>query len=338
MMPASIYLSRFLALLCIVFPVYIAIRGPASLSDITLHFSSLSKRAAEALYVSVPATFISKEPVEASTEPVKPARTPQGSGRKKYPSSLPDGLAHCINSFEQYPVLAEKVLQRKYARYSKQTPAQRAISDRLDYHAHFEKARKGIEVNARFWQQIAQIAREDYHTGPGALEDDQEAELIDVNTAFAHVQRDWSTQGAEERQAVFPPILGGLGKHFGAKKGRGNKVLVPGSGMGRLASDIADLGKSILITWSTSMTTSHTHGRIRRDSQRARLRLHRSLPPAHEPHDLAAPAHSTTVRDHMGSSGQPFLALLGRDSAGPLAKQGRQARRGRLLGNVSPGR
>ncbi|KAJ6150175.1 hypothetical protein N7471_001374 [Penicillium samsonianum] len=248
-MRTSLYLSRFLALLlCIVFPLYLAIRGSASLSDIAFLLSSLSERA-EALHVELtsplaaPPAPISKEVFEASTEPAKPVSAPKGGRRKRYPS-LPDGLAHCINSFEQYPFLAEQVLQRKHARYSKQTPAQQAISNKLGYPAHFEKARKGIEVNARFSEKVAQIAREDYHTGPRALEDNEDAEFGVVDLAFGHLSRDWSTQGAKERQAVFPPVLGGLEQHFGGN-GRGNKVLVPGSGMGRLASDLADLGYDV---------------------------------------------------------------------------------------------
>ncbi|KAF1935529.1 methyltransferase-like protein [Clathrospora elynae] len=248
-MRTSIYLTRFLTLLlCVVFPLYLALRGSASLSDIAFLLSSLSSRA-EALHVALtsplaaPPVSISKEAFEAFAEPAKPVRAPEGGRKKRYPS-LPDGLAHCINSFEQYSLLAEQVLQRKHARYAKQTHAQKAISNKLGYPAHFEKARKGIEVNARFSEQIAQIAREDYHTGPRALEDKEDAEFGVVDLAFGHLSRDWSTQGAKERQAVFPPVLDGLEQHFSGN-GRGKKVLVPGSGMGRLASDIADLGYDV---------------------------------------------------------------------------------------------
>lgn len=325
-MRTSIYLSHFLTLLlCIAFPLYLATRVPGPLYEIAVFFSSISKRAAEALLISLAASLspISKEPAQASTGRVKLVLAPEDERINRYPSSLPDGLAHCINSFERYPTLAEQVLQRKYTRYAKQTPAQKAMSDKLGYHEHFEKARKGIEVNARFLEQIARAGREDYHTGPRALEDNQDAELGLVSTTFGHIHRDWSTQGAEERQAVFPPILAGLEQHFREKNRSATKVLVPGSGLGRLASDIADLGTSILPTSRlSSKSPSHTCtpvGRLRGHSQRARLRLHPSLQPAHEPHELTPPTHATALRDHMGASGQPFLALLSRDSAGPLA-------------------
>ncbi|KAJ5488135.1 hypothetical protein N7453_011589 [Penicillium expansum] len=247
-MCASIYLSRLALVLCIVFPFYLAIRGAASLSDISIILSSLSERA-KALHVvltsppAAPPAPIYKEAFEDSAKPAGPVRAPEDGRRNKYPS-LPDGLAHCINSFEQYPFLAEQVLQRKHARYSKQNLAQKAISDKLGYLAHFEKARKGIEVNTRFSEKIALIAREDYHTGPQALEDKEDADFGVAGLAFGHLSRYWSTQGVKERQAVFPPVLGGLEQHFGGN-GRGKKVLVPGSGMGRLASDIADLGYDV---------------------------------------------------------------------------------------------
>ena len=250
-MHSSFYFTRFFTLLlCLVFPLYLALRASPWLSEVESLLSPLSERA-KALHVALTSPLpahlapISEEALEASGEPAEPVRAPKSGRRKDYPLSLPDGLAHSINSLEQYPFLAEEVLQRKYARYAKQTPAQKTISNKLGYPAHFDKARKGIEVNARFSQELAQMAREDYRTGPGSLEDEQEAEFGVVSQMFGHLVRDWSSQGAKERQAAFPPVLDGLERHFGGKgSGRGKKVLVPGSGMGGLASDIADLGAS----------------------------------------------------------------------------------------------
>ncbi|KAM3506372.1 hypothetical protein MY11210_007579 [Beauveria gryllotalpidicola] len=241
-MRTSTYLSQCLALLlCFIFPLYFAIRGSASWNDIAIVLSSLSERV-EALHgelifwrFSAPVPISEKE-LDASVEP-------QGMEKEEKPS-LPNGLAHCIYSFEQYPFLAEQVLQRKHARYSKQAPAQKAISDKLGYNAHFKKSRKGIEINARFLEKVAQVAREDYHTGLQALEDRGEAEFGVVDMAMGHLTRDWSTQGAKERQAVFPAILDGLEQHLG-RNGTGNRILVPGCGTGRLASDIADLGYDV---------------------------------------------------------------------------------------------
>jgi hypothetical protein len=244
-MGVSTQLSRFFTLLCVVLPLCFSLRSPTSSSDIRVFLSDLSKRA-EAVHVALVSPLISsavsipKETLKIPVERVKSIRAPKGGRRKQYPS-LPEGLAHCINSFEQYQSLAERVLERKHARYARQTYSQKAISNKLGYPAHFDKAKKGIEVNALFSEQIAQIARKTYRTGFRALEDEEDAEFGVVDLAFGHLVRDWTVQGARERQAVFPPILDGLEQHFG-DSGVGKKVLVPGSGMGRLASDIADLG------------------------------------------------------------------------------------------------
>jgi hypothetical protein len=230
--------TRFLTfLLFIVFPIYIALNASSWLSDVGPLLSPLSERA-KAVHVALTSPLAT--PLAA---PIAGPRAP--ISKKSYLSSLPDGIAHSINSLEQYPFLAEEVLQRKHARYAKQTPAHKAICNKLGYPAHFENARKGIDVNAHFAQKVAQMAREAYSTGARALEDEEEAEYGLVNEMFGHLVRDWSTQGAKERQIAFPPLLDGLEQHFGSREnGRGKKVLVPGSGMGRLASDIADIGMS----------------------------------------------------------------------------------------------
>lgn len=244
-MRTSIYLPNWLTFgVCILVSIYLALRGDDSISYISPLLSFLSE-GAESLHVAFATQRPpgSKDAVEASPSPVGPFGDKR---RRKAHTSLPDGLTHCINSFEQYPTLAERVIQRKYARYTKQTPAQKLISNKLRYHEHFDKAREGIEVNARFVELVAQSARKHYRAGHEPLEDEEDADFGVVDLAFGHLRRDWSTEGAEERDAVFPPILDGLEKHFGSQDRRkGAKVLVPGSGMGRLASDIADLGTLI---------------------------------------------------------------------------------------------
>ncbi|KXH43500.1 hypothetical protein CSAL01_12854 [Colletotrichum salicis] len=244
MMYSSIFPSRSLALfLCIIFPFYLALRGSGSLSDIALFLSKLSLRA-EALHVAlkapleIPPPSISKASVGASTWPAKVVRASEGEKK------LPEDLAHAINSFEQYSSLAQGVLQRKYARYDRQTPAQKLMSNKLGYPEHFEKATEGINLNARLSERIAQISRKHYQTGPGALTHENDADFGLVDLTFGHLSRDWSSHGVTERLATFPPVLAGLEQHFG-ENGKGKKVLVPGCGMGRLASDIADVGYDV---------------------------------------------------------------------------------------------
>ncbi|KAF7375361.1 Carnosine N-methyltransferase [Mycena sanguinolenta] len=57
--------------------------------------------------------------------------------------------------------------------------------------------------------------------------------------------RDWSAEGREEREACYKPMKDALLLHFSdvpaAERGR-VRVLVPGTGLGRLAHDVAGLG------------------------------------------------------------------------------------------------
>jgi hypothetical protein len=222
-MNASIDLAHFSApIFLIVSILYFTFYAPAPLSNIR-HLFTTSTQRAKAVYLALTSplaafpTPIIKEISHPCTEPTEPVRQFTSERRKNVPS-LPDGLAHCINSFEQYPFLAKHVLQRKHARYASQTPEQKALSNQLDYAAHFEKAEKGIEVNAQFSKQVARIAREHYQIGSQVLEDEKDADLGVVNLAFGHLSRDWSSQGARERQAVFPSVLGGLQQHFGGNE------------------------------------------------------------------------------------------------------------------------
>ena len=61
-----------------------------------------------------------------------------------------------------------------------------------------------------------------------------------VQSTLKQFVRDWSRDGAKERQQCYAPILEELKRVFPDPKDV--KVLVPGAGLGRLAFDIASLG------------------------------------------------------------------------------------------------
>ncbi|KIJ64917.1 hypothetical protein HYDPIDRAFT_111601 [Hydnomerulius pinastri MD-312] len=54
--------------------------------------------------------------------------------------------------------------------------------------------------------------------------------------------RDWSEEGESERRLCYDPMKKVLEEHFEGQDRRKLKVLVPGSGLGRLAYDVAKLG------------------------------------------------------------------------------------------------
>jgi hypothetical protein len=61
--------------------------------------------------------------------------------------------------------------------------------------------------------------------------------------ALRHFVRDWSAEGAPERATIFGPILNALAD-VPVEERAGKRVLVPGSGLGRLAWEISELGAS----------------------------------------------------------------------------------------------
>jgi len=82
-------------------------------------------------------------------------------------------------------------------------------------------------------------------------EKDKAARQADMNLAQDKIRstlrsfvRDWSVEGQVERDACYTPILSALEGYFDADVDRaGKKVLVPGTGLGRLAMEIAAKGE-----------------------------------------------------------------------------------------------
>ncbi|EKD02723.1 hypothetical protein A1Q2_02953 [Trichosporon asahii var. asahii CBS 8904] len=64
-----------------------------------------------------------------------------------------------------------------------------------------------------------------------------------VRSTLRSFVRDWTKEGASEREACYKPLLEALEAHFPDVSTRGEKkVLVPGCGLGRLAMEIAARG------------------------------------------------------------------------------------------------
>jgi hypothetical protein len=81
-------------------------------------------------------------------------------------------------------------------------------------------------------------------------ENDQWDNQFRGEEAMYHYMRDWSTDGYHEREIPYKHIINELEKHFPNRESRKEghvKVLVPGSGLGRLAHEISRL-KDIDVT------------------------------------------------------------------------------------------
>jgi len=67
-----------------------------------------------------------------------------------------------------------------------------------------------------------------------------------ARTTINQLYRDWSAEGAAERDACYGPVLRDVEKLFGHAPQRGNvKVLVPGAGLGRLVFELCRQGYTV---------------------------------------------------------------------------------------------
>jgi hypothetical protein len=73
------------------------------------------------------------------------------------------------------------------------------------------------------------------------------ADRISVSQTLKHFVRDWSVEGSKERNDAFPCIISAL-QDFRAQSTENTplKVLLPGSGLGRLGHEAAKLGSKLL--------------------------------------------------------------------------------------------
>lgn len=77
----------------------------------------------------------------------------------------------------------------------------------------------------------------------GSRRSDRDSEQDKVRSTLRSFVRDWSIEGQVEREACYTPCLEALERRWPDREERGSKrVLIPGSGLGRLAMEVAARG------------------------------------------------------------------------------------------------
>lgn len=93
-----------------------------------------------------------------------------------------------------------------------------------------------------------------------AAKDNRVADKMSVVQSLKHYVRDWSDEGVKERNQAFPCILDTLEQvKISASDQKPLKVLLPGSGLGRLSHDVANLGgfEVTMNEWSMYMNVAY---------------------------------------------------------------------------------
>jgi len=113
--------------------------------------------------------------------------------------------------------------------------------------------RKALQANATILKQIVPITIEQQSQLLRGNYEITEQDKENVRTTLTQMMREWSTEGAKERDRCFKPILEELEKRYPSKRSE-ITVICPGCGLARLPFEIALLGfNSIANEFSFSM-------------------------------------------------------------------------------------
>eukprot|EP00994_Dinema_validum_P007751 NODE_659_length_1456_cov_107.656716_g494_i0.p1 GENE.NODE_659_length_1456_cov_107.656716_g494_i0~~NODE_659_length_1456_cov_107.656716_g494_i0.p1 ORF type:complete len:434 (-),score=111.80 NODE_659_length_1456_cov_107.656716_g494_i0:155-1393(-) len=151
-------------------------------------------------------------------------------------------------AFIRYRTYALRILEAKKTHWQSVKPQHKALLP--DYSSHHGGMEKCIIANADFMDHT--VAQSSHAMFAAYWPDGHVVNQVDQPTAldmdkvlstFRQFVRDWSDEGKAERDVTYGPLLEQLGKSFPNVNARGNmKVLVPGSGLSRLAFEIYMMG------------------------------------------------------------------------------------------------
>lgn len=160
----------------------------------------------------------------------------------KSPSHGAFSLETAYRSYAQYNRLSSREQFHRQASYNGLGRAHKRLGNKIGYPAKLDKLKAVTDLNATITDGIADLASKQFNLKSVPRSN---GDLGRVRESLKHFIRDWSEEGAHERQRIFQPILNVL-RRVNHTERMGQKILVPGSGLGRLAWEISQLGTSII--------------------------------------------------------------------------------------------
>ncbi|KAF7318112.1 N2227 domain-containing protein [Mycena chlorophos] len=152
--------------------------------------------------------------------------------------SPPFSLPRARNAFARYRQLSAVEAAHLNSSYNSISRPHKKIGFELGYPAKLKWLTEVTDANGRVTDAIARLAEGDFGLDLSPR-GGSSADLMRVKEALKHFIRDWSAEGLVERDKIFAPILEVLKRD---EKRTEKRVLVPGSGLGRLAWEISELG------------------------------------------------------------------------------------------------
>ncbi|KAJ3813372.1 N2227-like protein-domain-containing protein [Lentinula lateritia] len=161
-------------------------------------------------------------------------------------------------AYSRYRSLSLDELSRMRASYTLIGRTHKRIGYEIGYTKKLDRLGELIQVNAKATDGIVTVMRRIYAhelsvssaiLWPGFPSTVRETSidshsLSRIRETLKHFVRDWSDAGSSERSVIFQPILSALSTLPAPSRSR-NRVLVPGSGLGRLAHEISQLGYDV---------------------------------------------------------------------------------------------
>ncbi|KAK1672375.1 N2227-like protein-domain-containing protein [Colletotrichum godetiae] len=177
-------------------------------------------------------------------------------------------LLEALFGFSRYKSRQMTELDRLRGLYKHVTKAQEKLLEKaIGYSKKFDQVEQLINVNQALCDGIVDTALDYYGLSHEELvqhskakdKAGQLAEKVSVSQALMHFVRDWSTAGQGEREDAFPCILDTLQSLFPEESRTNVRALFPGSGIGRLAHEVASLGgfEVTMNEWSSFMNIAY---------------------------------------------------------------------------------
>ncbi|KAF8899724.1 N2227-like protein [Mucidula mucida] len=131
-------------------------------------------------------------------------------------------------------------LESSFNALSKQ---QKRILEDAGYEDKLRRGRECVSANARVVGEVGDIVRQQLGSSVGAWGEGNKDDISQLREVLRHYVRDWSAEGAKERDTIFKPILGVLKLLQEGRRGcmKRPHILVPGAGLARLAYEIASM-------------------------------------------------------------------------------------------------
>ncbi|TGJ65954.1 hypothetical protein EYR41_009888 [Orbilia oligospora] len=135
--------------------------------------------------------------------------------------------------------------------YSHVSSKHKRLLDRtVSYTKKFDRAESLLRQNHFLCEDVVNEALSYYEIGREELRkhiaDAEKAGIVadkmSVSQSLKHIGRDWTDDGVNERNGAFPCILDSIKSLFPDRQSSRYKVLLPGSGLGRLGYEVAALG------------------------------------------------------------------------------------------------